>query len=111
MNDYQRRALEHQAQATKLLVNYFQAIAQKAGMPWDADYTAEIDQAVEHIVLAAVSLSQEALVQSNRDCQFEQQNPHEWLCTTHQILMIGSKQEPVFCSKGGPFAVGVRGGV
>lgn len=41
------------------------------------------------------------------DCQFEQQNTHEWFCTTHQVLMIGSQQEPVFCSKGRQVADGV----
>lgn len=40
--------------AVTLLVNYFEAIAKKAGMRWDADYTAEIREAVESIVQAAL---------------------------------------------------------
>ena len=44
---------DHRAQAATLLVNYFQAIAAKAGMRWDPDYTAEIGEAVNHIVDAA----------------------------------------------------------
>lgn len=43
----------HERDATTLLVNYLEAIAKKAGMPWDADYTAEVAQAVNHIVMAA----------------------------------------------------------
>jgi hypothetical protein len=44
----------HRDRAATLLVNYFEAIAKKAGMAWDADYTAEISEAVEAIVEAAL---------------------------------------------------------
>jgi hypothetical protein len=44
----------HRERAVVLLVNYFEAIARKAGMPWDADYTVEIGEAVDEIVAAAV---------------------------------------------------------
>lgn len=40
-------------QAKALLVNYFQAIAKRAGMTWDNDYTVEIEDAVDHIIEAA----------------------------------------------------------
>lgn len=43
----------HRERAVELLVNYFQGIAAKAGMKWDADYTVEIAEAVDHIVDAA----------------------------------------------------------
>lgn len=36
--------------AVELLVNYLEAIAKKAGMKWDPDYTAEIREAVDAIV-------------------------------------------------------------
>lgn len=45
------------AQAVVLLVNYFEAIARKAGIQWDADYTAEIAAAVDHIIDTAVWLT------------------------------------------------------
>lgn len=44
----------HRDRAVVLLVNYFEAIAKKAGMTWDADYTAEISEAVDEIVSAAI---------------------------------------------------------
>lgn len=46
-------ASEHKQKATDLLVNYLQAIATKAGMRWDPDYSAEVGQAVDEIVEAA----------------------------------------------------------
>jgi len=36
--------------AVALLVNYFEAIAKKAGMKWDPDYTAEVGEAVDAII-------------------------------------------------------------
>jgi hypothetical protein len=44
----------HRERAVGLLVNYFEAIAKKAGMSWDADYTAEIGEAVDAILAEAV---------------------------------------------------------
>jgi hypothetical protein len=41
-------------QAVRLLVNYFETIAKKAGMTWDPDYTAEISGAVDLIIEAAL---------------------------------------------------------
>jgi hypothetical protein len=32
-------------------------------------------------------------------CEFEQRNPHEWYCTTHDVLKIAGTQEPVSCGK------------
>jgi hypothetical protein len=40
--------------AVALLINYFSAIATKAGMKWDPDYTAEVGEAVDRIIDAAV---------------------------------------------------------
>jgi hypothetical protein len=40
----------HRDRAVSLLVNYFEAIARKAGMKWDADYTTEIGEAVDAII-------------------------------------------------------------
>lgn len=40
--------------AVHLLVNYLQAIAEKAAMPWQQDYTVEIGDAIDHIITAAV---------------------------------------------------------
>lgn len=54
-------AAGHRQAATDLLVNYFQAIARKAGMKWDSDYTAEIAAAVEHIAHAAAMQVAETL--------------------------------------------------
>jgi hypothetical protein len=54
-------AAGHRQAATDLLVNYFQAIAHKAGMQWDPDYTAEIALAVEHIAHAAAMEVADAL--------------------------------------------------
>jgi len=42
----------HRDRAVSLLVNYFEAIARKAGMRWDPDYTAEINEAVGQIIEA-----------------------------------------------------------
>jgi hypothetical protein len=36
--------------AVALLVNYFEAIAKKAGMPWHPDYTVEIGEAVDAMI-------------------------------------------------------------
>jgi hypothetical protein len=47
----------HRDRAVALLVNYLEAIARKAGMKWDADYTAEIGEAVDAIIEAAVDLT------------------------------------------------------
>ena len=47
--------------AKALLVNYFHAIAKKAGMPWDSDYTAEIEEAVDHIIDAAACQARDDL--------------------------------------------------
>lgn len=47
-------AAQHKAKATELLVNYFEAIAKRAGMKWDGDYTAEIGEAVDQVVDAAI---------------------------------------------------------
>jgi len=43
----------HAEKAKALLVNYFEAIAKKAGMKWDRDYTIEIGDAIDHIIEAA----------------------------------------------------------
>jgi len=48
---------EHRDQAVRLLVNYFESIARKAGMKWDPDYTAEITDAVDHIIQATLRLT------------------------------------------------------
>jgi hypothetical protein len=40
--------------AVALLVNYFEAVAKKAGMPWQPDYTAELGEAVDAILEAAL---------------------------------------------------------
>lgn len=45
----------HRDRAVSLLVNYFKAIAKKAGMPWDADYTTEVGEAVDEIIEAAIA--------------------------------------------------------
>ena len=45
---------DHRIEAKKLLLNYFKAVAEKAGMKWDPDYTAEVEDIVDHIVDAAV---------------------------------------------------------
>jgi hypothetical protein len=52
---------DHRERAVLLLVNYFEAIARAAGMKWDPDYTAEIREAVEAIVTAAVKGADERL--------------------------------------------------
>ena len=44
----------HRDRAVALLVNYFEAIAKKAGMKWDPDYTAEIGEAVDEIIEATI---------------------------------------------------------
>jgi hypothetical protein len=31
------------------------------------------------------------------ECEFTQEQPHEWLCTTHDVLVIASADEPVYC--------------
>lgn len=41
--------------AVQLLVNYFDAIARKAGLRWDPDYTAEIGEAVDAIIEASTA--------------------------------------------------------
>jgi len=33
-------------------------------------------------------------------CEFVQDNPHEWWCTVHDQLCIGSTQEPNSCPDG-----------
>jgi hypothetical protein len=40
------------ARAVDLLVNYFAAIAEHAGMTWQPTYTAEIGEAVDAIIAA-----------------------------------------------------------
>jgi hypothetical protein len=52
--------------AVNLLVNYFQAIATKAGMRWDSDYTVEIHEAVDAIVTAAVEAGVSQVVLDER---------------------------------------------
>jgi hypothetical protein len=37
--------------AVGLLVNYFEALARHAGMKWDPDYTVEIGEAVDEIIV------------------------------------------------------------
>ena len=32
------------------------------------------------------------------DCEFEQLNPHEWHCSTHNVTKIAGTKEPVNCS-------------
>lgn len=49
--------------AVRLLVNYFAAIAQHAGMRWDPDYTAEITEAVDAIVKTANDVVSEGHVE------------------------------------------------
>lgn len=46
--------------AVSLLVNYFEAIARRCAMKWDPDYTAEIGEAVDAIIAAAVLAAREA---------------------------------------------------
>lgn len=43
--------------AVVLLVNYFEALAKKSGMKWDPDYTAEIGEAVDAIIDAALEVA------------------------------------------------------
>lgn len=31
------------------------------------------------------------------DCEFEQLNPHEWHCNTHDVIKIAGTKEPVNC--------------
>lgn len=44
---------DHVDKATRLLLNYFQGIARKAGFDWRPDYSVEVRAAVEEIVDAA----------------------------------------------------------
>lgn len=44
---------EHRDRAVRLLVNYFSAIAAKAGFRWDPDYSVEVGEAVDEMILAA----------------------------------------------------------
>lgn len=46
--------MNHAEAAKELLVYYFQQIAAKAGMKWHMDYTLEIEQAIDHILAAAM---------------------------------------------------------
>jgi hypothetical protein len=50
--------VNHRDRAVALLVNYFEAIAKKAGMRWDADYTTEVGEAVDAIIEASVNVTQ-----------------------------------------------------
>ncbi len=47
--------------AKTIFVHYLQLIAQAAGVPWQRDYTAEIEAAVESIVEAAVEEGRAAI--------------------------------------------------
>lgn len=38
---------------------------------------------------------------SSNNCEFVQQNPHEWYCTIHKVLMIAGTSEPNRCSWSG----------
>jgi hypothetical protein len=40
--------------AKRVLVHYFKMVADKIGMPWDSDYTAELHGIVDDIVEATV---------------------------------------------------------
>jgi hypothetical protein len=51
----------HRDRAVALLVNYFEAIAKRAGMKWDADYTAEIGEAVDAIIEASADALRDQL--------------------------------------------------
>lgn len=31
------------------------------------------------------------------DCEFTQENPHEWYCTVHDVLVVAGTTEPVSC--------------
>jgi len=44
----------HADEAKRILTNYFEVLARKVGMQWEADYTAELEAAIEHIIDAAV---------------------------------------------------------
>lgn len=46
-----------------------------------------IDKAALRAALAALA---------REDCEFQQQDDHEWFCAIHQVTMIGP--EPVYCS-------------
>ena len=37
------------------------------------------------------------VVSDAQECEFEQVNPHEWYCTTHEVTKIASTKEPVTC--------------
>jgi hypothetical protein len=50
MNDQQQQARNR---AVDLFVHYFKAVAAKAGMTWDRDYSVEIEAAVDAIIEAA----------------------------------------------------------
>ncbi len=43
--------------AKRIFVNYFRTIAEYAGMPWDDDYTTEIEMAVEELVQGIVKVA------------------------------------------------------
>lgn len=55
---------EHVVAATRLLVNYLEAIGKKAGFKWEPDYTAEIEAACEHIVAGALEIGQDLEVRA-----------------------------------------------
>lgn len=41
--------------AKRILVHYMRTIAERAGMPWDSDYTAELEGVIDDIVKAAAT--------------------------------------------------------
>ena len=45
--------------AKRILVHYLSTIAEYAGMPWDRDYTAEIEEAIEDLVQGTVAVANE----------------------------------------------------
>ncbi len=70
---------QYKDRAERLLVNYFKAIAKKAGMEWEPDYTAEIAVAVDDIVCAAVEEMQEILGRAQDAIASELQDIRELL--------------------------------
>jgi len=61
-------ATEMRDRGVALLVHYFEAIAKKAGMAWDADYTVEIEEAADCLLTAAV-LEAEAREDDHKDAE------------------------------------------
>ena len=62
--------------------SYFSIVTPEETLPCTESEAAEIQALIDRVHDA---------------CEFVQEQPHEWRCTTHDVLQIGSQKEPVVC--------------